>query len=64
MKQDDTNRLLNLIDSEVFMIEGHYISLSDIYKLPIMDFSVYYSKIKSNINERIKNYNDKMKKHK
>ena len=35
------------------MIERHYIQIGDIYKLPVMDFSLMYTKIINNINMRI-----------
>jgi hypothetical protein len=44
------------------MLEGHYLTISDIYKLPIMDFALIYSKILSNINLRIKKAKENSKK--
>ena len=43
------------------MIENHYLTMSDIYRLPIMDFALMYSKIISNINLRIKKAKEKSK---
>lgn len=48
----------NLLDSEIFMIENHYMDISDIYKLPIMDFLLFYTKIIININQKIKKAKD------
>lgn len=45
------------------MIENHYLSTSDIYKLPIMDFSLYYTKIVMNINTKLQKMKE-MKKNK
>ena len=57
------NRLTNIIDSEIFMVEQRYISIMDINKLPIMDFSLYYTKIVMNINKKIqKARNEALKK--
>ncbi len=44
------------------MIERQYMSISNIYKLPIMDFSLYYTKIVMSLNKQAKKNKDNQKK--